>query len=96
MANIAEDENPRVVDKPYPRCGERWLHTESGHVVTVLFLHLISATHLKHTFMEVEDWTLRVKSYIPAGHQCVVYLGSDEKDYIRTVENFLERFERVG
>jgi hypothetical protein len=45
--------------------------------------------------MTVEDFELRVKSDMPSGHQCVIYMGSDQKYYIRTVEDFLNRFEKV-
>lgn len=91
MANLAEDENPRVIDKPYPRCGERWLHPDSGHVVTVWRL-CIGRWGLSKNL----DFMVFAKGpEIGVDDQCVIFQGSNNY-YIRTVENFLERFERVG
>lgn len=98
MANIAEDENPKVIYKTHPRGGEKWLHPESGHVVKVMGLHIIFKGYNKGCQVHIEgaDFLVMAKSDIPANSQCVIFKGSQDWLYIRTVENFLERFKRIG
>jgi hypothetical protein len=95
MANLAEDESAGLSQKHYPRCGEKWLHPDSGHVVEIEYLDFIGGYYPKGSTMYSLPTILHVKSDIPKESQCVIFSG-DGKRFIRTVENFLERFERVG
>lgn len=97
MAYVAEDESAGIVDKPWPRGGEKWLHPESGHVVTVRWLEMMWSEFEKGDFwVHLGRIEVRAKSFIPAPSQCVFFTGDDGKMYVRTVENFLANFERVG
>lgn len=92
MANVAEDESAKLIHKPYPRCGEKWQHITSGLTVEVWRLCIgfwgLSKNLEQHVYARCD--------FKVANEQNVIYIEPGEYYCIRTVENFLERFERVG
>lgn len=96
MARIYEDESAGLVKKSLPNVGERWLHAE-GYTVVIEWFHVVGDVVRKGELYNFYGVDALAKSDIEGMSQCVTYTGFDNSAvYIRTVSNFLERFERIA
>lgn len=96
MANIAEDQDSGMEQKPYPQPGQQWRHIETGHVVKVWRL-CIGYWGLVKSLEKPLRNKGTAKNRFPEDAQCILYVcvGDNAPDEycIRTIEDFREKFE---
>lgn len=93
---MTEDKSAGLERTPWPTPGGKWEHCEGNQVQVVSLCTSFKRWEKGEVMPPLPDFlnSWLVKSDIPAGSLCV-FFKSPEGCYVRSIDNFLERFSRL-